>query len=247
VIRVNGSGFDLTDSDYFVVGLARDHLLFEKFAIASDVQLSLGVRRLGDGEIGDAEILILLRCFHTLLRLSEIGCRVFDRDLVVARIEINQRLAFLDVVSILDVHRDNGIVDSSTYRIKAAVDFGIVGPFVRAHVIPKAQPGKAQKYCAQRHYQRDRAAVNRVSSGAVLPIRAIGLSVLSLIRDVRFGRLRTALQSSLLVSQPLQFQPELSYFPAKLILLLGRRGFRIGQSVGTRRQLPRTLKQLRHS
>ncbi len=92
----------------------------------------------------DARSLILLRGFYPLLCLGEIGCCVFDCRLAVARVEINQRLALLDVVSIFDMHADDGAVDSRAYRIEMAVDFGIISPFIQLHVIPNALPGYAR-------------------------------------------------------------------------------------------------------
>ena len=96
------------------------------------------------GEIGDAQLVVLLRRFHALLGLREIGCCVFDCDLIVARIEIDQRLAGFYVIGVLDVNVDDSAVDASTYRIEMTVDLSIVGPFVRLQVILEAQPARAE-------------------------------------------------------------------------------------------------------
>jgi len=73
-------------------------------------------------EIGDAQLVVLLRRFHSLLSLGEIGLRVFDCDLVVARIEIDQSLAGFYVIGVFDVDADDGAVYTRADRIKVAID-----------------------------------------------------------------------------------------------------------------------------
>ena len=102
--------------------------------------MSLGIRSDGGGEIGDAKFVVLLRRVYSLLSLGEIGCGIFDRDLIVARIEVHQRLSLLHVVGVLDVNVDDSAVDARAYWIEMAIDFGIVGPFVGLRVIPETQP-----------------------------------------------------------------------------------------------------------
>ena len=96
-------------------------------------------------EIGDAQLVVLLRRFHALLGLGEVRLRVFDRDLVVARIEIDQRLAGFYVIGVLDVDADDGVVYARADRIEMAIDLGIVSPFVRLQIIPEAHPAHTEE------------------------------------------------------------------------------------------------------
>ena len=95
--RADGSRVDFSHLDDFVVALTRNHVLIEKLAITRHVCLSLGIGCDGGGEIRDGQAAALLRGAHALSGLAEIGAGVFDRDLVVARVEIDQRLAVLNV------------------------------------------------------------------------------------------------------------------------------------------------------
>ena len=94
-VRVDRGRIDPADHHDFVVGLAPNHCLAEQLTITLHIQLRLDVGGDRGLEIGDAQRVVLLRGFHPLLGLREIGLRIFDRDLVVARVEINPRLPLL--------------------------------------------------------------------------------------------------------------------------------------------------------
>jgi hypothetical protein len=73
------------------------------------IELRLDVRCDRGVEIRDAQVVILPRRFHALLSLDEIGFCVFDRDLVVPWVEIDQRLAGFYLIGALDVDADDGV------------------------------------------------------------------------------------------------------------------------------------------
>jgi hypothetical protein len=130
VVRVDRSRIDPAGHDDFVVGRTRNHFLLEQLAITLHIQLRLEVRCDRRVEIGDGQIVVLLGGFHALLCLGEVRLGVLDCDLVVARIEIEQRLAGFYVIGVLDIDADDGVIYARAYGIEMAIDFCVVGPLV---------------------------------------------------------------------------------------------------------------------
>src|SRR5271156_3954849 len=92
-VRVDDGRIDSAGHDDFVVGLLWNHGLVKQLTVTLHIQLRLEVRCDRRVKIGNGQLVVLLRRFHALLGLGEVGLGVFHRDLVVARVEIDQRLA----------------------------------------------------------------------------------------------------------------------------------------------------------
>ena len=136
VVRVYGGRIDLARHDDLIVRLARYHALVEEFAISPHIRLSLIIRSRGGCEIGDAEVVVLLRRFHNLLNHSQIGRGVLDCDLIVPRIDLDQQLARPHSIVVLGVDPDDSAVDARAEWIDVAVYLRVIGGFVRLQVVP---------------------------------------------------------------------------------------------------------------
>jgi hypothetical protein len=102
-----------------------------------------------------------------------------------------------------------------------AIDLGIVGPFVRLHIIPEAHPAYAQQGGNDQSLdESDRTAMeNATAVSGIIRIGAVALIVLvDLITRAYIVRLRSSLQSLLQVAQVLHFKPQPLNFFVKAVL-----------------------------
>ena len=65
-------------------------------------------------------------------------------DLVIARIDLDQQRSLLHPVVVFRVNADNGAVDAGADRIYVAIDFGIIGGFVRLQIVPRGRRRRAK-------------------------------------------------------------------------------------------------------
>ena len=72
-------------------------------------------------------------------RAREIGLGLFDRNLVVFRIDLDEHRAFLHVLVVVHIHFGHVPGNAAAHGIEMRIHLGIVGGFIAAQIAPQKQ------------------------------------------------------------------------------------------------------------
>jgi len=108
--------------------------------------------------------------------LRQVGFRLPQRGLVIARVNIRQRLSRFHAAIVFGVDGDHGSADAAADFVDVSIDLRVIGAFVALQVIPEQHRGDRQ-HNESDHNSQDRQRMRSRPGRHALPQRRQGMAL----------------------------------------------------------------------